>query len=138
MTRPIPDAALSNLVMRLARCVGGSRDLDCDLAEALFPIEVDRGGMTPGVWAPEMIVSAGEIEEVMAFHEIMHYSKSIDAARTLIPAGWRVSHAYWDAERAHFTLTKAVGIYADGDALDPACALSIASLRADALADWVK
>ena len=64
--------------------------------------------------------------------EPLRYTSSIDAALTLVPAGWHVSHAYWGASRAHFNLTKEMGVFAEGRAPTPALALCIAALKAGA------
>ena len=61
-----------------------------------------------------------------------HYTTSIDAALTLVPEGWVVSHAYWGRDKSAFCLTKEVGIYTEGQhaAATPALALCIAALKA--------
>lgn len=58
-----------------------------------------------------------------------HYTASLDAARSLVPHGWRVTHAYWDHKRAHFTLAKDRQ-FVHGDGSRPEHALCIAALRA--------
>lgn len=57
---------------------------------------------------------------------------SIDAAVELIEKvlpDWRVTHAYWNSVRAHFTLAKDRA-FVDGDAPTPALALCLATVRA--------
>jgi hypothetical protein len=104
---------MDDLIARLTAATGPDRALDHAILTALN--RASKNGFSTQGLGP-----------------LPAYTQSLDAALTLVPEGWRVTHAYWDDERAHFTLghvDRDKG-WRDGDAPTPALALCIASLRA--------
>lgn len=53
----------------------------------------------------------------------------------VVPEGWRVTHAYWDHERATLVLGSGPHRWFEGKSTTPALALCIASLKAEGQAD---
>lgn len=125
---------MDELIKRLAAASEGSRGLDA-------AIEIDIEG-----------VSQSECNQYLAAIErhpkpnpwdcfdpcCPHYTTSIDAALTLLPEGWKITHAFWDAgATATFCLTKKERVkgedtnrYSGGISSTPALALCIACLKA--------
>lgn len=65
------------------------------------------------------------------------YMRSLDAALTLVPEGWHVIHAFWNAKKATVNLTfelppdpNGVRRYASATAPTPALALTLACMKA--------
>lgn len=111
---------VDELIERLEKATGPSRELDLAIAQHLPPsteyslttVQM-RGGRPP----------------------VPSFTSSIDAALTLVPEGWRTTHAYGGGDYWwHWNLTKDAKEYdeknfASGKNKHPAIALCIAALR---------
>lgn len=115
---------MSDLIAKLRAATGPDRALDVEIVFALYP---DIGAYQPHC--------AGE--EPIFWHDpyrkkrCPHFTASIDAALTLVPAGWS-----WKAgNRSHRGDNSRdgyanIGLFIDVDAPTPALALCIAALIA--------
>lgn len=109
--------AMTNLITRLENAEGPDRELDAEIQAAI-------GG-------PQIVVHIQYDGYTETLNDPPPYSASLDAAITLIPEGWAVYSASWNAERAEFMLWKpGHGALPNCEAKTPAIALCIASLRA--------
>jgi hypothetical protein len=89
MTRTIsPSDALLELAERCEAATGPDRALDRDIGLALF----DRASPT----VPEFIHSEAHEAYISLQRSVVsgeHYTASVDAALTLVPDGWHVTHS---------------------------------------------
>lgn len=129
----------AEVIERLQRAKEGSRGLDALICESVFDI---TGPDNPCLWAPEML-DRGAVAELEPPAQIRSFTNSLDAAVTLVPAGWS-----WQVRLVfHGEHSKPVGraivardrsgmVLADEHfevhAATPALALCIAALRARA------
>ena len=104
---------MNNLIAELERATEGNRDLDTSIWSA--------------VRCPTL------------FNDRPHYTTSLDAALTLVPAGvmWEVgtmegeAKVCWESAPSYYTEFATAESYAeDGDTFNAALALTIAALRA--------
>ena len=115
-----------SLVARLEQAEKGSRELDVAIWH-LVETKFQRSEIMVG-WSVVPNGTRTVKDDVFA----PSYTKSVDAAMTLIPEEWHVSHLWWDTERASANLTLKVSVYESGNAKTPALALTAASLKARA------
>lgn len=132
---------LSSLIARLEQVESGSRELDCDIQLIVF------GDKPYGVKGPYRHPQPATLAEYVAQYRdlinsddavddetVPRYTTSIDAALTLVPEGWRITHAYGPPWA--WCLTKTAPEedgsrrYAEGKSATPALALCIASIKA--------
>jgi len=122
------------LITRLEKATGPDRGLDCRIAHAVKPIQFDDT-YGPETWDDQQWRMAAGI------YQIPLYTKSIDAALTLVPDGWTWECTEFDKAKYRATLSfKGNGAApertvdscdVDGkDAPTPAIALCIAALKA--------
>lgn len=145
--------SLSDLIERLVALKGPDRELDWAIAIAIGLVEIrfDEGNQVERAYlvTDKPIMRYLGSEGQYKWHDLPHFTASLDAALTLVPEGWdwRVSGPDWENHErvSHFAHVREYqGMSspkrdAEGDARHsvPAIALCIAALRARA-ADMIE
>lgn len=146
----------NELVERLEKATGPDRELDCLIAvhpdtPKVGVVKSEAGAgivaillepRATGIHEPDVERALSEyLPETNAdYMGVPYYTASLDAALTLVPEGWRCTHAYWATDESdpgatfNFTLPQSLtgkpSVYASGTHKKIALALCIAALKA--------
>lgn len=137
------------LIARLEQAEEGSRELDIEIHTVVWPDKT-----TPRHTPPELPASFGQDAVSLEMHDALHYTTSLDDARTLVPEGmerhdfemsrsvrgekdwefWTLWQVRLAIDAADYDEDETSGQYI-GCASTPALALCIANLKAKEAVD---
>jgi hypothetical protein len=137
---PLSEVSPAELIARLEAAKEGSGELDSLVSETVFAA-AGRGGMR--LRTPEPVGRGAPLAELGADGRVRRYSRSLDAALTLVPEGWSwqirvirrsplpvpINRAVVAHDRTGLVLASE---HCEAEAQTPALALCIAALRARA------
>lgn len=128
-------ADLSALIARLEAAEAGSRELDAHVEVAVRAIEAAKTGLAREHWAVWHASSSGIVRDGATQYASAPVTTSLDAARALAERvcgdrEWMIVKSNEDGVTSYHALIGPDSVERAGEALTPALALCIATLRA--------